>query len=88
MLLLDHQSGLFQNVKDISVAQLRANTTALAKLATLQQIPVIQTASVPDGPNGQRVSLSPVDTKVWSIPSSNCFVSTRMGEFLIRENAP
>src|SRR5580704_18356287 len=52
MLLLDHQSGLFQNVKDISVAELRANTTALAKLATLHQIPVITTASVPDGPNG------------------------------------
>ena len=51
-LLLDHQSGLFQNVKDISVAELRANTTALAKLAALQQIPVITTASVPDGPNG------------------------------------
>src|SRR5262245_4474121 len=50
--LLDHQSGLCQNVKDISVAELRANTTALAKLATLQQIPVITTASVPDGPNG------------------------------------
>src|SRR6266576_2454020 len=52
LLMLDHQSGLFQNVKDISVAELRANTTALAKLATLQQIPVITTASVPDGPNG------------------------------------
>lgn len=51
-LLLDHQSGLFQNVKDISVAELRANVTALAKLAALQQIPVITTASVPDGPNG------------------------------------
>jgi nicotinamidase-related amidase len=51
-LLLDHQSGLFQNVMDISVAELRANTTALAKLAALHQIPVIQTASVPDGPNG------------------------------------
>ena len=51
-LMLDHQSGLFQNVKDISVAELRANTTALAKLATLQQIPVITTASVPEGPNG------------------------------------
>src|SRR5258705_3908862 len=51
-LLLDHQSGLFQNVKDISVAELRANTTALAKLATLCEIPVITTASVPDGPNG------------------------------------
>ena len=51
-LLLDHQSGLFQNVKDIGVAELRANTTALAKLAALHQIPVITTASVPDGPNG------------------------------------
>ena len=51
-LLLDHQSGLFQNVKDISVAELRANVTALAKLATLQGLPVITTASVPDGPNG------------------------------------
>jgi hypothetical protein len=52
MLLLDHQSGLFQTVKDISVAELRANTTMLAKLATLLKIPVITTASEPNGPNG------------------------------------
>jgi nicotinamidase-related amidase len=52
LLLLDHQTGLFQTVKDISVAELRANTTALAKLATLLKLPVITTASVPDGPNG------------------------------------
>src|SRR5215831_6154905 len=52
LLLLDHQSGLFQNVKDISVAELRANTTALAKLAALFEIPLITTASVPEGPNG------------------------------------
>src|SRR6266446_2437023 len=52
MLLLDHQAGLFQNVKDISVAELRANATALAKLAALLHIPLITTASVPDGPNG------------------------------------
>jgi hypothetical protein len=51
-LLLDHQAGLFQVVKDISVAELRANTTMLAKLATLMKIPVITTASVPEGPNG------------------------------------
>src|SRR5262245_20075433 len=50
LLLLDHQSGLFQNVKDISVAELRANTTALARLATLHQITVIMTDSVPEGP--------------------------------------
>jgi nicotinamidase-related amidase len=52
LLLLDHQTGLFQTVKDISVAELRANTIALAKLATLLKLPVITTTSVPDGPNG------------------------------------
>jgi len=51
-LLLDHQAGLFQVVKDISVAELRANTAMLAKLATLLKIPVITTASEPAGPNG------------------------------------
>ena len=50
-LLLDHQAGLFQTVKDISVAELRANTTMLAKLATLLKLPVITTASEPNGPN-------------------------------------
>jgi nicotinamidase-related amidase len=52
LLLLDHQTGLFQTVKDISVAELRSNTVMLAKLATLLKIPVITTASEPNGPNG------------------------------------
>ena len=52
LLLLDHQTGLFQTVKDISVAELRNNTIMLAKLATLMKIPVITTASEPKGPNG------------------------------------
>jgi nicotinamidase-related amidase len=52
MLLLDHQAGLFQTVKDISVTELRNNTIMLAKLATLLKIPVITTASEPNGPNG------------------------------------
>jgi len=52
LLLLDHQTVLFQTVKDISVAELRANVIALARIATLLKIPVITTASVPDGPNG------------------------------------
>jgi nicotinamidase-related amidase len=52
ILLLDHQTGLFQTVKDISVAELRSNTIMLAKLATLFKIPVITTASEPNGPNG------------------------------------
>jgi nicotinamidase-related amidase len=52
ILLLDHQAGLFQTVKDIGVADLRRNTEMLAKLATLLKIPVITTASEPFGPNG------------------------------------
>jgi nicotinamidase-related amidase len=52
ILLLDHQSGLFQTVKDIPVADLRRNVEMLAKLATLLKIPVITTASEPNGTNG------------------------------------
>jgi nicotinamidase-related amidase len=52
MLLIDHQSGLFQLVKDIDLPVLRSNVTALAKVARLAKIPTFTTASVPDGPNG------------------------------------
>jgi nicotinamidase-related amidase len=51
-LLIDHQSGLFQTVKDMEMTVLRANATTLAKVATLAKIPVITSASVPQGPNG------------------------------------
>jgi len=52
MLLIDHQSGLFQLVRDIDLPTLRAHVTALAKVAYLAKIPTFTTASVPDGPNG------------------------------------
>jgi nicotinamidase-related amidase len=52
ILLLDHQAGLFQTVKDIEVAALRRNVEMIAKLAALLKIPVITTASEPNGPNG------------------------------------
>ncbi len=52
MLLIDHQSGLFNLVKDMPLYELRNNIIALAKVATMQKIPVITTASVPEGPNG------------------------------------
>src|ERR1700741_5223407 len=52
ILLLDHQNGLFQTVKEVPLAELRANTVILAKVAKLAKIPLITTASVPDGPNG------------------------------------
>ncbi len=52
MLLIDHQSGLFQTVGDMPMPELRLRAAALAKMATLANIPVITTASVPQGPNG------------------------------------
>lgn len=52
ILLLDHQSGLFQTVKDIAVVDLRRNVQMIARLATLLDIPVITTASEPSGANG------------------------------------
>ncbi|MGH6930818.1 MAG: isochorismatase family protein [Dongiaceae bacterium] len=52
MLLIDHQSGLFQLVRDIDLPVLRSHVIALAKVARLAKIPTFTTASVPDGPNG------------------------------------
>lgn len=52
MLLVDHQSGLFQTIGDMPMPALRNHAAALAKMASLCKIPVITTASVPQGPNG------------------------------------
>lgn len=52
LLLLDHQTGLFQTVNDITIEELRRNTVALAKIAEQANIPIIYTASEPDGTNG------------------------------------
>jgi nicotinamidase-related amidase len=56
MLLIDHQSGLFQLVKDMDMLTLRHNVTALAKASRLAKVPTFTTASVPDGPNGPLIS--------------------------------
>ncbi len=52
LLLIDHQSGLFQLIRDIDQPTLRSHVIALAKVARLAKIPTFTTASVPDGPNG------------------------------------
>lgn len=52
MLLIDHQSGLFQTIGDMPMTELRSRAAALATIATLSKLPVITTASVPQGPNG------------------------------------
>jgi len=55
MLLIDHQGGLFQTVKDMPMPELRARAAALAKIAKLSNLPVITSASVPQGPNGPMI---------------------------------
>jgi nicotinamidase-related amidase len=52
ILLLDHQAGLLQTVKDVPVADLRRHVEMIARLAALLKIPVITSASEPEGPNG------------------------------------
>lgn len=52
MLLIDHQSGLFQTIADMPMPALRNHSAALAKMASLCKLPVVTTASVPQGPNG------------------------------------
>jgi nicotinamidase-related amidase len=79
LVLLDHQAGLFQTVKDISVAELRANTAVLAKLGALMEVPVITSASVPDGPNG------PLMPEIHALAPHATFVP-RKGEINAWEN--
>lgn len=55
LLLIDHQSGLFQLVRDMEYRELRNNVTALAKVAKIAKIPTVVTASVPEGANGPTI---------------------------------
>ncbi|NRP90729.1 hypothetical protein GFPCMMHI_06656 [Ensifer adhaerens] len=55
LLLIDHQSGLFQLVRDMDYRELRNNVVALAKVAKIAKIPTVVTASVPDGANGPSI---------------------------------
>jgi nicotinamidase-related amidase len=80
LLLLDHQTGLFQTVKDIPIADLRANTIVLAKIAELTKTPIILTASEPNGPNG------PLMPELASVAPNAKYVA-RKGEVSAWDNA-
>lgn len=55
LLLVDQQIGLYTGVRDIPVADLKHNVVALAKTARALGIPVILTATMPDGIWGQTI---------------------------------
>jgi nicotinamidase-related amidase len=80
VLLLDHQTGLFQTVKDVPLRDLRANTVALAKMAGQAKVPIIYTASEPGGSNGPIMEeLAPV--------MPNAIYVARKGEVSAWDNA-
>jgi nicotinamidase-related amidase len=80
VLLLDHQTGLFQTVKDVPVADLRNNTATLAAVAELLKVPVITTASEPTGPNGPLM-------EELAAAAPNAIYVPRKGEISAWENA-
>lgn len=80
VLLLDHQTGLFQTVKDVPIRELRANTVALARIAEQAKIPIIYTASEPGGANG------PIMEELTAAAPSARYVA-RKGEVSAWDNA-
>jgi nicotinamidase-related amidase len=80
VLLLDHQTGLFQTVKDVPIVDLRANTVALARIAEQARMPIIYTASEPGGPNG------PIMEELAAAAPSATYVG-RQGEVSAWDNA-
>src|SRR5262245_39981182 len=52
LLMVDHQTGLMQLVRDYSPDEFKNNVLALAKLARLYNIPAILSTSFEQGPNG------------------------------------
>jgi nicotinamidase-related amidase len=80
ILLLDHQTGLFQTVEDVPVRELRANTVALAKIGEQAKMPIIYTASEPGGPNG------PIMEELAPVAPSAKYIA-RKGEVSAWDNA-
>jgi len=56
LLLVDHQVGLLSGVRDIPLADLKHNVVALAKAARIMGVPVIITATMPEGMWGPTMS--------------------------------
>lgn len=54
--MIDHQTGLLVNVRDLAPETLRKNINGLIKMAKTAGIPSVVTSSMPDGPNGPVLS--------------------------------
>jgi nicotinamidase-related amidase len=81
ILLLDHQTGLLQTVKDVPPAEVRTNAIGLANIAELAGAPIIMTASEPNGPNG------PLIEELQKLEGSKAQYVPRKGEISAWDNA-
>jgi nicotinamidase-related amidase len=52
LLFIDHQSGLFNLVRDFNPEEFRNNVMALADIGNLFELPTVLTTSFEEGPNG------------------------------------
>jgi nicotinamidase-related amidase len=52
LLIIDHQVGLFQLVRDIDATTYKQNILAHAELGKVFDLPVVMTTSAESGPNG------------------------------------
>jgi nicotinamidase-related amidase len=81
ILLLDHQTGLLQTVKDVPPGEVRRNTMGLVKVAQAAGAPIIMTASEPDGPNG------PLIEELQALQGKGAQFIRRQGEISAWDNA-
>ncbi len=50
--MIDHQTGLLVNCRDMDAVLLKNNIAGLCKMAKVLNLPSLVTASIPEGPNG------------------------------------
>lgn len=79
LLMIDHQTGLFNGVTTQTPHEFRANIVGLAKLAKIFKLPTIITTSAENGPNG------PVMSEITSLLPAAKIVS-RPGEINAWDN--
>ena len=70
--MIDHQTGLLANVRDIQPETLRKNINGLTNMAKTAGIPSVVTASMQEGPNG------PVSSEITNVLGTD--VINRAGE--------
>ena len=80
LLMIDHQTGLCNGVRDQNLAEFKTNVLALANIGRVYKLPTIVTASAPTGPNGPlmpevlerlpdaQVILRPGEVNAWDNP--------------------